>query len=146
MVVDGGTIAIQREQVRFFCCLRKRLFGMDHIAPSSLLADGSCRFFARSLAEAIPTFGEGDFMDFYLAGLSPDHEIRDIRMRGSLIICKRKALRLAAIFQDRWITLEQQGQLAFLKGLTLNGFVGFAGDRVAEVRSEEHTRLNSSHT
>jgi hypothetical protein len=54
VVVDRGSIAVQGQQVRFLCRLRKRLFGMDHVAPSSLLADGSCRFLALLKAEPIP--------------------------------------------------------------------------------------------
>ena len=133
VVVDRGSIAIQGQQVRFLCRLRKRLFGMDHIAPASLLADGSRRFLALLKAEPIQAFGEGHLMNFYLAGRPPDDEIRHVRMRGSLSVRKSQAFGLASVLLDGRVAVEQQGQLAFLKGFALDGFMGFAGDGVAEV-------------
>lgn len=90
VVVARGSIAVQGQQVRFLCRLRKRLFGMDHIAPSSLLADGSCRFLALLKAEPIQTCGESHLMKFYLAGRPPDDEIRHVGMRSSLSVRKSK--------------------------------------------------------
>jgi hypothetical protein len=72
-------------------------------------------------------------MNLYLAGRLPDDEIRHVRMRGSSSVRKSKAFGLAAVLLDGRVALEQQGQLAFLKGFALDSFMSFASDGVAEV-------------
>jgi hypothetical protein len=106
---------------------------MNHIAPSALLADGSCCFLALGKAEPLPAFGEGHLMKFYLSGRPPDDEIRHVGMRGSLRVRKSQTFGLAAVLLDGRVAVEEQGQLAFLKGFALDGFIGFAADGVAEV-------------
>src|SRR6516162_7712042 len=72
-------------------------------------------------------------MHFDLAARLPDHEIRHVRTRGPLRIRKSKAFGLASVLLHGRIAVEQQGQLALLKGFALDGFMGFAADGVAEV-------------
>ena len=72
-------------------------------------------------------------MNFYLASGFPDHEIWDIGMRFVLSISERKLYRLASVLDYGGIAVEQQGELAFLKGFALDGFISFASDSVAQI-------------
>ena len=124
--VTGRSITIQGQQVSFFCCLRETMLGMHDIAPASLLTYGACCFLTLGNAEAIPTFGECDFMNFYLARSFPDDKIWHIRMRSSLTVSKSKPFGLASVLLYGGVAIEKQGQLPFLKGFALDGFISFA--------------------
>src|SRR3989442_1245493 len=82
--VDARSVAIQSEQVGFFCGLRERAFCMDNVAPASLLTDRMSGFFTLSNTELLLPRGKGDFVDFYLACRFPDDKVWHIGMRGSL--------------------------------------------------------------
>ena len=62
-----------------------------------------------------------------------DDEIRYVGMRGSLRVRKSKAFGLTSVLLHGRVAVEQQGQLTFLKGFTLDRFISFAGDSVAQV-------------
>src|SRR5260221_7723605 len=77
--------------------------------------------------------GECHLMNFYLASGFPDHEIWHIGMRFFLSGSPHKLYRLASVLSYGGVAVEEQGQFAFLKGLALDGLVGFAGDGIAQV-------------
>ncbi len=131
--VDAGSIPVQGKQIRFFRCLRKRLLQMDDIAPALHLANLACCFLSRLDAYLLLPRGKRHLMNFYLASGFPDHEIWYIGMRFVLSISERKLYRLASVLLYGGVAVEQQGELAFLKGFTLDGFISFAGDRVAQI-------------
>src|SRR5260370_8423517 len=75
MVGDCGSIAIQSQQVCFLCRPRERLFRVDHVAPSALLADIPRSLLTLLDALAILARGQCDFMNFHLTGCFPYYEI-----------------------------------------------------------------------
>src|SRR2546426_1762251 len=131
--VDGGSIPVQGEQIGFFRRLRECCFRMDDIAPALHLANLTRRFLTRLDAHLLLPRSERHLMDFYLASGFPDHEIWHIGMCFFLSISESKLHRLASVLSYGGVTVEEQGQFAFLKGLALDSLVGFAGDGIAQV-------------
>src|SRR5260370_32589708 len=119
MGVGVRAIAVEGQQVGFFCGLWQAVFGMHDVAPAALLTYPACCRFALAEARLIAPRGEGDLMDFHLAANSPDQEIGHVGTCLPLAINERKALRLAPVRVDARVAVEQQGQFPFLTRLTL---------------------------
>src|SRR2546421_1914506 len=77
------SITGQCQKVRFFCFLWKGDFGMNNVAPPTLLTNGSCRCRPLLNVLVVRSARQGDFMQLYLAAGFPDHEVWNIGMTFS---------------------------------------------------------------
>ena len=109
MRIDGGPVAVQSEQIGFFCRLRKGFFRMDDIAPALHLANFACSLLSCLDAHLLLPRGKRHLVNFYLAGGFPDHEVRHIGVRFFLGISEDKLYRLTSVLLDRWVTVEEEG-------------------------------------
>ena len=66
------------EQVGFFCCLRKCLFGVDDVAPPPLSANLMCSFLTLLDAETILAQGECHLVNFHRASRFPYDKVRRV--------------------------------------------------------------------